>query len=95
MNAIVQWLVVGALLLWSAWAMLGRLAPVTAGRLRESVASALAAHGHDQLAARLRTAPVSSGCDSGCGTCKTGCATPVAPVASSRPEPSRPVQWRP
>ena len=94
MNAILQWLVVGTLLLWSAWAMLGRLAPVTAARLRESLAGALAARGHDQLASRLRETPATSGCDSGCGTCKTGCATPVAPV-SPRPAPSRPVQWRP
>lgn len=93
MNMILQWLVVGALLLWSAWAMLGRLAPVTAARLRQSLAGVLAAQGHERLAARLLETPAASGCDSGCGTCKTGCATPVAPLPP-RTEPSRPVQWR-
>lgn len=96
MNATLQWLVVGVLLGWSVWAMLARLAPGVALALREQLARAAAARGRDGLAARLREIPAAAGCDSGCASCKTGCAAPApapAPVPV-RPDSSRPVQWR-
>ncbi len=88
MNATLQMLVVGLLLGWSTWVMLGRFFPGTMASLRTRLASLAAARGHARLAERLRPAAAAGGCDSGCGSCRTGCSSGSG---SSGPAP---VQWR-
>lgn len=100
MNALLQWGVVGLLLAWSVAAMLARFFPGQSAALREALARRAGARGHGRMAAWLRPAPAEGGCDSGCGSCRTGCATPLAPAGKPVPGPASPrdvaapVQWR-
>lgn len=93
MNAALQWLVVGLLLAWSAGVMLARFFPAPAAALRERLAVRAEARGHTRLAARLRPAVASGGCDSGCSSCATGCGTPATSLPTKAG--TQPVQWRP
>lgn len=87
MNALLQQVVVGLLLAWSLWAMLGRLLPGTQARLRLALARVAARRGENAFSRWLARVPVAAGgCGDGCGSCKTGCATPAAP--------EQPVKWR-
>lgn len=92
MNAMLQWLVVGLLLAWSAGVMLARFFPGPAAALRERLAARAEVGGHTGLARRLRPAPATAGCDSGCSSCTSGCGTPVAPFSAR--DSATPVQWR-
>lgn len=91
MNSALQTLVVGLLLGWSAWVMLGRFFPGTMASLRTRLAALAAAHGHARLAERLGRAPAAGGCDSGCSSCRTGCSSGAGTTGSTGPAP---VQWR-
>lgn len=93
MNATLQMLVVGLLLGWSTWVMLGRFFPGTMASLRTWLATRAAARGHARLAERLRPAPAAGGCDSGCGSCRTGCSSGGSGGSTSPASPA-PVQWR-
>lgn len=92
MNATLQWLVVGLLLAWSATVMLARFFPGPAAALRERLAARAEARGQVRLAAYLRPAAASGGCDSGCSSCATGCGTPATPLPAK--DSATPVQWR-
>lgn len=92
MNAMLQWLVVGLLLAWSAGVMLARFFPGPTAALRERLAARAEARGHARLAAGLRPAPATGGCDSGCSSCATGCGSPATPLPAK--DVATPVQWR-
>lgn len=90
MNATLQALLAGLLLAWSLGVALRRVFPRTALRLQDRLAALATAKGHARLGRWLQAeAAASSGCDSGCGSCKTGCASPTPALPTPQP-----IQWR-
>lgn len=94
MNAILQDLVVALIVAWSVGVMLARFFPGASAALRQRLAASAAAHGHARLAVRLASAPASEGCDGGCGTCRTGCASGTPSLPSAPTDSAAPVRWR-
>lgn len=90
MNATLQALLVGLLLAWSLGVALRRVFPQTVRRLQGRLAALATARGHARLGRWLQSeVAASSGCDSGCGSCKTGCASPTPALPATQP-----LQWR-
>lgn len=86
MSASLQSFVVGLLLAWSLWVMLGRFLPGTQALLRRGLVRLTSLFGENPLSRWLSRAPLAAGgCGDGCGSCKTGCGTPVAA--------EQPVKW--
>lgn len=78
MNAVIQWLIMGALVGWSTWSILRRYAPKPVQRFKESLARKADQHGWKSVATSLRKVTVAgSDCSSGCASCK-GCDTAPA-----------------
>lgn len=71
MNALIQWLVVATLVLWSLGFVLRRYVPAT---LLQGLAARFTASGWGRLAAVV-TPAAKAGCDSGCSSCSPACAS--------------------
>ncbi len=67
-------LILAALLLWSAWVVLGRFLPGLTGWLRAALATTCERRGWSGLARRLQAPAAAAGCGLGCSTCG-GCAS--------------------
>ncbi len=81
-----QWLVVSALLTWSAVFMLRRFVPAI---WLQSLSAGLQQRGFKRLAA-LSAPAAKAGCANGCPSCAPSCAAhAAAPVAAAQP-----VTWR-
>lgn len=95
MNEILQGLVVALILAWSLGVMLARFFPGTSAALRQRLVAWAAAHGHAGLAARLARGPAAAeGCDGGCGSCRTGCASGTPALPAAKADAPAPVRWR-
>lgn len=90
-SALIQYMLVGALLSWSLWRFLRTLMPTLMRNLQNRLAQAVAKAGWLRLGSWLQSGEAGAGCGSGCNTCGT-CATPASPVSSAETE--APVQWR-
>ncbi|MCD6060439.1 MAG: hypothetical protein K0S16_750 [Moraxellaceae bacterium] len=91
MNAAIQTALVALLLAWSLGVMLRRWFPAGTAALLARWAGRIEARGLPRLARWLAPdAGTSAGCDSNCGSCRTGCASdPVdTPVQWRQPSPS-------
>lgn len=86
MNAALQWLVVGILLLWSLNVALRRWT----GPLQQRLAQALAARGWTRIAGWLAPVLSTAACDSGCSDCRGACGSESSTPAAT----PQPVQWR-
>ena len=86
MNAAIQTALVALLLAWSLWVMLRRWFPAGTAALLGRWAGRAEAQGLARFARWLRPETNSTaGCDSNCGSCRTGCAGNAV---------EEPVQWR-
>lgn len=63
-----EFAVIGSLVAWSAWTLLGRVLPAVRARLLRALGKA--------------PQPTSAGCDSGCSAC-SGCGTQASPGKSA------------
>lgn len=90
LNALIQYVLVGALLSWSLWRFLRTLMPTLMRNLQNRLAQVVAKAGWLKLGSWLQSGEAGAGCGSGCNTCGT-CAKPAsdAPVDTEAP-----VQWR-
>lgn len=89
-SALIQNVLVGALLSWSLWRFLRTLMPTLMRNLQNRLAQAVAKTGWLKLGSWLQSGEAGAGCGSGCNTCGT-CATPTSATPA---ETEAPVQWR-
>lgn len=89
-SALIQYVLVGALLSWSLWRFLRSLMPVLMRNLQNRLAQKVARAGWLRLGSWLQSGEAGAGCGSGCNACGS-CATPTPSAAA---EPEVPVQWR-
>lgn len=73
MSALLQYLVLAGLLLWSVLFVLRRLMPVPLRWIQSRLAGSATRRGWHRLASWLQPGTIQSGCDSGCSSCGTGC----------------------
>ncbi|MFO1390841.1 MAG: DUF6587 family protein [Agitococcus sp.] len=76
MNELIQSGIVYLVVLWSIWITLRRYAPSVVQTPQQYFATWLHHQGFTKAAQYLSPQQNSGGCDSGCGSCKTGC-TPL------------------
>jgi hypothetical protein len=88
----IQGLVMAALLGWSLFFMLRRVAPNLVRNQQTQLANALNMHGWKKLAQWLEpTLSSGGGCGSGCNTCGS---CPSNPNKDAEPTVPQPVQWK-
>lgn len=80
MNELVQNSVVFLIVAWSLWLSLRRYAPMQTYKLQQALATWFNNKGFSKVGGYLSPSQASGGCDSGCGSCKVGCAVPVEQV---------------
>ncbi|MBL0231857.1 MAG: hypothetical protein IPP76_14200 [Moraxellaceae bacterium] len=80
MNEFIQSGIVYLVIVWSVWVTLRRYAPSLIHVPQQHLATWLSHQGFTKAGQYFTPQPNSGGCDSGCGSCKTGCATPVEQV---------------
>lgn len=90
LNALTQYVLVGALLSWSLWRFLRTLMPTLMRNLQNRLAQVVAKAGWLRLGSWLQSGEAGAGCGSGCNTCGT-CATPASDAPADT---EAPVQWR-
>ncbi|MES3039794.1 MAG: DUF6587 family protein [Pseudomonadota bacterium] len=90
LSALIQNVLVGALLSWSLWRFLRTLMPTLMRNLQNRLAQAVAKAGWLKLGSWLQSGEAGAGCGSGCNACGT-CATPASATPA---ETEAPVQWR-
>ncbi len=90
LSALIQYVLVGALLGWSLWRFLRTLMPTLMRNLQNRLAQAVARAGWLRLGSWLQSGEAGAGCGSGCNTCGT-CATPASATPADT---EAPVQWR-
>lgn len=83
MNANLQLIPVGLLLVWSSWRLLRHLFPVWSRDVQNRLAQRVTRSGWARLGRWLQSGESGAGCGDGCDTCGN-CATPVT-TASSDP----------
>ena len=77
MNEFIQSSIVYLVIVWSLWITLRRYAPSLIQVPQQYLATWLSHQGFTKAGQYFTPQQHSGGCDSGCGSCKTGCATPV------------------
>lgn len=82
-EALLQWLIIAPLLLWSIWRVAKQFAPRSMASRQNRLAQYAVQHGYVRLGSWLHSGSTEAGCGSGCASCNN-CA----------PEPSAPVRWR-
>lgn len=88
MNALLQWVVVAGMVVWSLHVAFRRLLPRQSRTLQTRLGELCLAHGWQRLAHLLHaTAPAVPGCDSGCSGCDTACTKAPVPAEQT-------VKWR-
>lgn len=92
-SVLIQYVLVGALLIWSLWRFLRTLMPTLMRNLQNRLAQAVAKAGWLRLGSWLQSGEAGAGCGSGCNTCGT-CATPTSASSAESAEAEAPVQWR-
>ena len=81
MNEFIQSSIVYLVIVWSLWITLRRYAPSLIQVPQQYLATWLSHQGFTKAGQYFTPQQHSGGCDSGCGSCKTGCATPVEQAA--------------
>lgn len=80
MNEFIQSSIVYLVIVWSLWVTLRRYAPSLIRVPQQHLATWLSHHGFIKAGQYFTPQQQSGGCDSGCGSCKTGCATSAEQV---------------
>jgi|GEM_PF-1752186 len=80
MNEFIQSSIVYLVVVWSVWVTLRRYAPSLVQVPQERFATWLRYQGFTKAGQYFTPQQNGGGCDSGCGSCKTGCAMPVEQV---------------
>jgi hypothetical protein len=81
MNEFIQSSIVYLVIVWSVWVTLRRYAPSLIQVPQQYLATWLSHQGFTKAGQYFTPQQHSGGCDSGCGSCKTGCATSVEQAA--------------
>jgi len=81
MNEFIQSSIVYLVIVWSLWITLRRYAPSLIQVPQQYLATWLSHQGFTKAGQYFTPQQHSGGCDSGCGSCKTGCATSVEQAA--------------